>query len=105
MELESLLLQLEFSVRSANFKLFAVTLKKIGPLTVTLNAMPFSRSLPMFVRDLEKFQKCILTLYSEFLGGKFTSNKTKSAFSAIFDDKFHEQNKKRIKGKRGDKEF
>ncbi|GBO42850.1 hypothetical protein AVEN_106499-1 [Araneus ventricosus] len=90
MEFESLLLKLVSSVRSANFKLFVVTLKKICPWTVTLDGVRYSRLLPVFVRDLEEIPNRHPDIYSEFLGGRFTSNITTSAFLTISDNQFHE---------------
>ena len=98
-ELESLLMQVVFSIRTANFKLHVVTLKSICPWTFALDAVHYSRWLPVFVRDLEELPQRHpgVGLYAEFIQGRFTSNRTTSPFSSISDDQFHEQNNKMIK--------
>lgn len=96
-QMESLLLQFIFSIRTANFKLFVATLKNICPWTFALDAVHYSRWLPIFVRDLEELPDRHPALYEEFLHGNFTSNRTTAAFSSISDDQFHEQNNKMIK--------
>lgn len=75
-QIESLLLQFIFSIRTANFKLFVATLKKICPWTFTLDALHYSRWLPIFVRDLEELPDRHPDIYEEFLQGNFTSNRT-----------------------------
>ena len=95
--IESLLLQLVVSIRTANFKLFVVTLKRICPWSFALDAVHYSRWLPMFLRDLEELPERHPDVYAEFLQRKFTSNRTTSSFSAMSDDQFHEQNNKKIK--------
>src|SRR6218665_2375511 len=96
-ELESLLMQVVFSIRTANFKLHVVTLKSICPWTFALDAVHYSCWLPVFVRDLEELPQRHPGVYAEFIQGRFTSNRTTSPFSSMSDDQFHEQNNKMIK--------
>ncbi|GBM63172.1 hypothetical protein AVEN_185552-1 [Araneus ventricosus] len=90
-----------FSVHSENCKLFAVTIKKMC-LRLSFLMLCCTHYRCLFVRDLEEMSTRIMTLYANFLGGKFTSNCTVSVFSALSNDQFYEQNNKKIKGIGGD---
>src|SRR6218665_1676936 len=94
-------MQLVFSIRTVNFKLYVVTLKSICPWTFALDAVHYSRWLPVFVRDIEELPQRHPGVYAEFIQGRFTSNRTTSPFSSMSDDQFHEQNNKIIKSDGG----
>jgi hypothetical protein len=100
-ELESLLAQLVFSIRTSNFTMFVDTLTQLCPWTFALDAVHYSRWLPVFVRTLQDLPQKHPDIHAEFLRGNFTSTKTARPFSAISDDQLHEHNNKVIKAECG----
>lgn len=100
-KLESLLLQLILSIRTSNFTMYVDTLAQLCPWTFALDAVHYSRWLPVFVRTLQGLPEKHPDIHDEFLRGNFTSTKTAKPFAAISDDQLHEHNNKFIKGESG----
>jgi len=76
-------------------------LAQLCPWTFALDAVHYSRWLPVFVRTLQDLPEKHPDIHAEFLRGNFSSTKTAKPFSAISDDQLHEHNNKFIKGEGG----
>jgi len=81
--------------------MYVDTLAQLCPWTFALDAVHYSRWLPVFVRTLQDLPEKYPDIHAELLRGNFTSSKTATPFSAISDDQLLEHNNKFIKGDGG----
>ena len=89
------------SLREGNFQLYKDAFSSLVPWRFALDHTPYSRWLPVHIRDMESLNEDLPTVAEEFRKGHFVVKKTHHAFSSIPIDQAHEQNNKIVKGDGG----
>ncbi|KAJ8027926.1 hypothetical protein HOLleu_30023 [Holothuria leucospilota] len=89
------ILQLELAVMVYVRAIHCPLVLRLGPYT------PYSRWVPIHIRDMVSLKKLNPDVYAEFLKGKFVVKKSKRVFSAVAIDQAHEQNNASVKGDGG----
>ena len=88
------------SLREGNFQLYKDAFSSLVPWRFALDHTPYSRWLPVHIRDMESLDEDLPTVAEEFRKDHFVV-KTHHAFSSIPIDQAHEQNNKIVKGDGG----
>ena len=86
------------AIRLGKFEAYIETLLSLAPWMFSLNHHNYARWLPIHIRSMMCLQNQHPDVYSEFLEGKFTVQKTCRKFSRIGLDHNHEQQNSTIKG-------
>ena len=89
------------AIREGNFLLYIDALTKLVPWFFALDHTHYSRWIPVHLRDMVRLEVAHPYVYSQFMKGNFTVNKTTHSFSAIALDHAHEQNNASVKGDGG----
>ena len=87
------------SIRSADFKLYVASLKKILPWIFLFDHFHYARWLTIHHHDMEVLKDINPQIYEEFVtNGNFVVNRTQNRFSSMGLDQHHEQLNKDVKG-------
>ena len=97
LSLEMILLLYIRAIHEENFQLYIESLAKIIPWMFALGHTPYSRWLPVHIRDMLSLSEKHPEILEEFRAGKFVLHKTSSKFSAMAIDQCHEQNNATVK--------
>ena len=89
------------SLRTGNFDLYKLALRKILPWLFALDHTHYARWLPVHLQDMLDLETSCPSVFIEFNKGSFVVSKTKNKFSSIAIDHAHEQNNKCVKGDGG----
>ena len=85
LELEMMLLTFVRSIREGDFEMYIyiTCLENIAPWMFSLDHVPYSRWLPVFIQNLKDLHVKHYDVYKEFSKGKFTVQKSSRKFSSI----------------------
>ena len=98
LNLELTILCLIRSFREHNFCLYIHTLKALAPWFFAVNRTRYRRWLPVHLKDMTDLQTKSPDVYTAFMNGFFTGQKTSKRFSCIALDQVHEQENIKVKG-------
>ena len=84
--------------REHNFCLYIHTLKALAPWFFAVNRTRYRRWLPVHLKDMTDLQTKSPDVYTAFMNGFFTGQKTSKRFSCIALDQVHEQENIKVKG-------